>query len=106
MKGASALRDWPDSLISLLVPFIDLAQFSYVFALNCASSNWGMKSELHPACATAASLFHHFPMKIFFRCFILLSWIAVDLISFSTVFAQNLPNTTRLLRFPTTNDRE
>jgi len=29
--------------------------------------------------------------------------IAVDLISVSTVPAQNLPNTTRLLRFPTTN---
>src|SRR5215472_19197810 len=45
-------------------------------------------------------------MKTFFRCFILLSWIAVDLISVSAVLAQNLPNTTRLLRFPTTNDRE
>ncbi len=45
-------------------------------------------------------------MRIFFRSFILLCWIAVDLISVSTVPAQNLPNTTRLLRFPTTNDRE
>jgi tricorn protease len=42
-------------------------------------------------------------MKIFSRSFILLCWIAVDLISVSTVPAQNLPNTTRLLRFPTTN---
>jgi tricorn protease len=45
-------------------------------------------------------------MKIFFRFFVLLCWIAVDLISVSNVTAQGSPNTTRLLRFPTTNDRE
>ncbi len=42
-------------------------------------------------------------MKILSRFLVLLCLIAVDLISVSTVPAQNLPNTTRLLRFPTTN---
>ena len=42
-------------------------------------------------------------MNILSRFLVLLCLIAVDLISVSTVPAQNLPNTTRLLRFPTTN---
>ena len=42
-------------------------------------------------------------MKILSRFLVLLCLIAVDLISVSTVPAQKLPNTTRLLRFPTTN---
>ncbi|PYJ45240.1 MAG: protease [Verrucomicrobia bacterium] len=42
-------------------------------------------------------------MNILSRFLVLLCLIAVDLISVSTVPAQKLPNTTRLLRFPTTN---
>src|SRR5437867_4264533 len=42
-------------------------------------------------------------MNILSRFFALLCLIVVELISVSTVPAQNLPNTTRLLRFPTTN---
>ena len=62
-----------------------------------------IKSELHPVCSTAACSFHSYSMNTLSRFFILLCLIAVDLISVSTVPAQNLPNTTRLLRFPTTN---
>jgi tricorn protease len=42
-------------------------------------------------------------MKILSRFFALLSLIAVSLISVGTVSAQKPPDTTRLLRFPTTN---
>jgi tricorn protease len=45
-------------------------------------------------------------MNLFSRLIVLSCLIAVDLISVGTALAQNLPNTTRLLRFPTTNDRD
>ncbi|HEX3628810.1 MAG TPA: protease, partial [Verrucomicrobiae bacterium] len=42
-------------------------------------------------------------MNILSRCFALLCLTSSSLISIAGVHAQNLPNTTRLLRFPTTN---
>ena len=42
-------------------------------------------------------------MNLFFRFSVLLSLTAVSLMSVEAVSAQNLPDTTRLLRFPTTN---
>ena len=42
-------------------------------------------------------------MNMLSRFFILLCLLAVDLISVRTVSAQKLPDTTRVLRFPTTN---
>src|SRR6266581_4555622 len=65
-----------------------------------------MKSELHPVCSTAACSFLPCPMNTLSRFFILLCLIAVDLISVRTVSAQKLLDTTRLLRFPTTNGTE
>src|SRR5947199_465641 len=62
----------------------------------------GMKSELHPVCSSAASSLRHFSMNTFFR-FVLLSLIALGAFPNPTVLAQKLPETTRLLRFPTTN---
>src|SRR5246500_2531946 len=65
-----------------------------------------MKSELHPVCSTAVSSLHVFSMNKFSRFFAFSCLTAFDLISVGNVTAQDLPNTTRLLRFPTTNDRE
>src|SRR5436190_3891337 len=62
-----------------------------------------MKSELHPLCSTAACSLHSFPMNIFSRAFALCCLIATSLVSITAVSAQDLPDTTRLLRFPTTN---
>jgi hypothetical protein len=62
-----------------------------------------MKSELHPVCSTAACSLHPFPMNILSRAFALCCLIAASLVSITAVSAQNLPDTTRLLRFPTTN---
>ena len=45
-------------------------------------------------------------MNIFSRLFVFLCLIAISLISITTLSAQKLPDTTRLLRFPTTNDTE
>src|SRR5947208_3516379 len=70
---------------------------------NRQSAASSLKSLLHPICSTAASSLHSFSMNILSRFLVLLCLIAVDLISVSTVPAQKLPNTTRLLRFPTTN---
>jgi Uncharacterized protein related to the periplasmic component of the Tol biopolymer transport system len=42
-------------------------------------------------------------MSMLSRFFVLLNLVASGLISITTVSAQNLPDTTRLLRFPTTN---
>src|SRR2546427_10277280 len=42
-------------------------------------------------------------MKILSRFFVLLCLIAVGLFSIAIASTQHLPNTTRLLRFPTTN---
>ena len=62
-----------------------------------------MKSELHPVCSTAVSSLHVFSMNIFSRLFAFLCLTAICLISITTVSAQKLPDTTRLLRFPATN---
>ena len=45
-------------------------------------------------------------MNIFSRLFVFLCLTAISLISITTVSAQKLPDTTRLLRFPTTNDTQ
>ena len=45
-------------------------------------------------------------MNMFSRPFALLSLIATALGSITAVSAQKLPDTTRLLRFPTTNDKQ
>src|SRR5947207_3400076 len=73
----------------------------------------GMKSELHPVCSTAACSLHPFPMNILSRAFAFCCLIAASLVSITAVSAQDLfaaanpspggPDTTRLLRFPTTN---
>ena len=65
-----------------------------------------MKSELHPVCSTAVSSLHVFSMNIFSRFFVFLCLTAISLISITTVSAQKLPDTTRLLRFPATNDTQ
>src|SRR6184192_3707173 len=62
-----------------------------------------MKSELHPVCSTAACSLHLFPMNILSRAFALCCLIAASLVSITAVSAQDLPDTTRLLRFPATN---
>src|SRR5881394_443548 len=62
-----------------------------------------MKSELHPVCSTAVSSPHVFSMNLFSRLFVFLCLTAVGLVSITTVSAQKLPDTTRLLRFPATN---
>src|SRR5437867_10927980 len=72
-----------------------------------------MRSELHPVCSTAACSLHLFPMNILSRAFALCCLIAASLVSITAVSAQDLfaagnpspsgPDTTRLLRFPTTN---
>src|SRR5438552_2296081 len=64
--------------------------------------NW-LKSELHPVCSTAACSLHLFPMNILSRAFALCCLIGASLVSITAVSAQDLPDTTRLLRFPTTN---
>src|SRR5215813_7355498 len=64
-----------------------------------------MKSLLHPMRSTAlCSLRSYCSMSILSRFFSLS--ITIVVCSLTTAQAQNLPNTTRLLRFPTTNDRE
>src|SRR6266702_1745282 len=64
-----------------------------------------MKSLLHPMCSTAlCSLRSRYSMNMLCRFFSLS--ITIVVCSLTTASAQNLPNTTRLLRFPTTNDRE
>ena len=45
-------------------------------------------------------------MNIFSRFFVFLCLTAISLISITTVSAQKLPDTTRLLRFPATNDAQ
>ena len=45
-------------------------------------------------------------MNIFSRLFVFLCLTAITLISITTVSGQKLPDTTRLLRFPTTNDTQ
>ena len=45
-------------------------------------------------------------MNIFSRLFVFLCLTAISLISITTLSAQKLPDTTRLLRFPTTNDTQ
>jgi tricorn protease len=45
-------------------------------------------------------------MNIFSRFFVFLCLTAISLISITTVSAQKLPDTTRLLRFPATNDTQ
>src|ERR1043165_5779346 len=65
-----------------------------------------MKSELHPVCSTAVSSLHVFSMNIFSRLFVFLCLTAISLIPITTVSAQKLPDTTRLLRFPTTDDTQ
>ncbi len=45
-------------------------------------------------------------MNIFSRLFVFLCLTAISLISITTVSAQKLPDTTRLLRFPATNDTQ
>src|SRR5439155_13165939 len=62
-----------------------------------------MKSELHPVFSTAVCSLHPFPMSILSRAFALCCLIAASLVSIAPVSAQDLPDTTRLLRFPTTN---
>src|SRR5207248_11640142 len=62
-----------------------------------------MKSELHPVCSTAVSSPHVFSMNLFSRLFVFLWLTAVGLVSITTVSAQKLPDTTRLLRFPAPN---
>src|SRR4029077_20387802 len=62
-----------------------------------------MKSELHPVCSTAVSSLHVFSMNKFSRFFVFSCLTAFGLISITTGPAQKLPDTTRLLRFPTTN---
>jgi tricorn protease len=72
-----------------------------------------MKSELHPVCSTAACSLHPFSMNILSRFFVLFSLIAFGPFSIPIASAQALfaaanpsfggPETTRLLRFPTTN---
>src|SRR5437763_811269 len=62
-----------------------------------------MKSELHPVCSTAVSSLHVFSMNIFSRFFVFSCLTAAGLISITTLGAQKLPDTTRLLRFPATN---
>src|SRR5262245_16333076 len=61
-----------------------------------------MKSELHPVCSTAVCSLHVFFMNLFSRLFLFLCLSAFSLISITTVPAQKLPDTTRLLRFPAT----
>jgi tricorn protease len=64
-----------------------------------------MKSLLHPMRSTAlCSLRSRYSMNMLCRFFSLS--ITIVVCSLTTVSAQNLPNTTRLLRFPTTNDRD
>src|SRR5258705_5671395 len=64
-----------------------------------------MKSLLHPMRSTALfSLRSRYSMNMLRRFFSLS--ITIVVCSLTTASAQNLPNTTRLLRFPTTNDRE
>src|SRR5437879_13092826 len=64
--------------------------------------NW-LKSELHPVCSTAACSLHLFPMNILSRAFALCCLIVASLVSITAVSAHDLPDTTRLLRIPTTN---
>src|SRR6201981_4226166 len=64
-----------------------------------------MKSLLHPLRSTAlSSLRSCCSMNMLCRFFSLSITILIS--TLTTAPAQNLPNTTRLLRFPTTNDRE
>ena len=87
-----------------------LAAFSFYERLNAGN---GIKSELHPVCSTAACSLHAFSMNILSRAFALCCLIAASLVSIAPVSAQDLsaaanpspggPDTTRLLRFPTTN---
>src|SRR5947207_8733923 len=51
----------------------------------------------------AVSSPHVFSMNLFSRLFVFLCLTAVGLVSITTVSAQKLPDTTRLLRFPATN---
>src|SRR4029077_6945411 len=62
-----------------------------------------MRSELHPACSTAACSLHSFSMNMLSRFSFLFSLIAFGPFSIPIASAQKLPATTRLLRFPTTN---
>src|SRR6266478_6532141 len=62
-----------------------------------------MRSELHPVCSTAACSLHSSSMNMLSRFALLLCLIAFGPSSIPIVSAQNSPNTTRLLRFPTTN---
>src|SRR5437773_458599 len=69
------------------------------------ASKLGMKSLLHPMRSTAlCSLRPCYAMNMVYRFFSLS--VTVLVCSLTTASAQNLPNTTRLLRFPTTNDRD
>src|SRR6266436_2351329 len=87
-----------------------LAASSFCDRLNAGN---GMKSELHPVCSTAACSLHLFPMNILSRAFAFCCLGAASLVSIAPISAQNLfaaanpspggPDTTRLLRFPTTN---
>src|SRR6266478_1524738 len=77
-----------------------LAASSFYDRLNAGN---GMKSELHPVCSTAACSLHLFPMNLLSRAFALFCLIAASLVSITAISAQDLPDTTRLLRFPTTN---
>src|SRR5205814_10687738 len=74
--------------------------------IRCGTaSNARMKSLLHPMRSTAlCSLRSCYAMNMLCRFFSLS--VTVLVCSSTTASAQNLPNTTRLLRFPTTNDRD
>src|SRR5439155_16914322 len=85
---------------SLRLDKISAQRRLYYDRLNAGN---GMRSELHPVCSTAACSLHPFPMNILSRAFALCCLIAASLVSIAPVSAQHLPDTTRLLRFPTTN---
>src|ERR1041385_4685172 len=77
-----------------------------LFRQNCPSAASYLKSQLHRVCSTQACSLRLCPMDMPSRSVVFLSLIITTLFSSTTIDAQGLPNTTRLLRFPTTNDRE
>jgi len=88
--------------------FLVTAHLFSQFTLNPirpgTASNLGMKSLLHPMRSTAlCSLRSRYSMNMLLSFLFSLVTIVCSL---TTASAQNLPNTTRLLRFPTTNDRD
>ena len=82
-----------------------VSQFTLNPIRHGTASNLGMKSLLHPMRSTAlSSLRSCYSMNMLCRFFSLS--ITIVVCSLTTASAQNLPNTPRLLRFPTTNDRD